>query len=310
MTKQTMVLDAAGQAFFARELEHVKARSYDVKFRELTFRSVFPIASDAAPGAEFITYQSFEQLGQARIINNYARDLPRADVAGKEESVKVRSVGISFGYTVKEIQAAQMVGRSLDQRKANAAQRAVETELNRIAYRGDSNHGLIGLLTDNNGIQRVAAPKPWSGAGAASPSEILDQINSWFSLIHDNSGGAEMANRLALPIDKWQMLHSRRFTDGGDRKSIAGWLVENSPYINSLDDLVWVDELKSAVSNQDVGFVYSFDAETIEFQMPEELVFYQEQMNGLEYTVPGKAECGGLIIYYPMAHRIITGLSA
>lgn len=38
--------------FFARELDHVKAQSYDVQYPEFTALNLFPISSEADPGAE------------------------------------------------------------------------------------------------------------------------------------------------------------------------------------------------------------------------------------------------------------------
>ncbi len=69
--------------FFARELDHVKSQSYDVEYPELTALNLFPISSEADPGAETITYYTYEKTGMAKIINNYSTDLPRADVNGK-----------------------------------------------------------------------------------------------------------------------------------------------------------------------------------------------------------------------------------
>ena len=69
--------------FFARELDHVKAQSYDVQYPEFTALNLFPISSEADPGAETITYYTYDKTGLAKIIDNYSTDLPRADVNGK-----------------------------------------------------------------------------------------------------------------------------------------------------------------------------------------------------------------------------------
>ena len=62
--------------FFARELDFVKAETYDVQHPEFTAEKHFPISHEVNPGAETITYYSFEKTGFAKIISNYATDLP------------------------------------------------------------------------------------------------------------------------------------------------------------------------------------------------------------------------------------------
>lgn len=305
------VLDAAGQAFFQRELEYLIGRSYEKKFGELSFRNVLPISTEANPGAETITYQMYEEVGQAKLIISAANDLPRADVTGKEHTVNVRTIGSSFGYTVKAIKSSQMAGKSLDQRKANAARRAVETTMNTLAWHGDDTAGIMGVLSTGNGIPRLASDKPFKGTGMATPQEKLDYITSWFNKIFTDTKMAEAANRIVLTPEDWSSIWSTRFSDGGDRVSLGRWLIENVPFLSSDSDIVAANELIGADSNgKDMAFVMKYDNEVIECHIPEELTFYEPQMKGLEYVVPCSAEFAGLIVPYPMAHLLITGLSA
>ena len=144
------LLNDEGSIFFERELEHIKAKTFDVQYADLLYRSLFPVASDANPGATHITYAVYDKRGMAKIINNYAGDLPRADVDGREVTVPVRTVAASFGYSRKEILSAQMAGKPLSQMRADAARRAIEEKLNKICFIGDAASGLYGLLTHPN----------------------------------------------------------------------------------------------------------------------------------------------------------------
>ena len=116
MSKQYKYLDSDLRhdgdetAFFNRQLEFIKAKTFDILFPELKARSVLPVDFSAGPGAESITYRQFDQAGIAKIIANYAQDLPRADISGKEFTAKVRSLGASYGWTLQEIRAAKMAG--------------------------------------------------------------------------------------------------------------------------------------------------------------------------------------------------------
>ena len=167
-------LDASESVFFARELEHVKAQSYDVKYPELTATKNIPVSSEAGSGAETITYQQYDAVGFAKIINNYATDLPRVDLVGKEFTAKVKSIGASYGYSIQDIRAARMAGKPLEQRKANAVRRANDQEVNRIAYFGDAKHGLVGLVNHPN-ITDYTLPDDGVDSEEAASTKFADK---------------------------------------------------------------------------------------------------------------------------------------
>ena len=48
-------------------------------------------------------------MGFAKIISDYADDFSRVDIYGEEESVKVHSIGVSYGYNIMEIRAGERV---------------------------------------------------------------------------------------------------------------------------------------------------------------------------------------------------------
>jgi len=104
-----------------QELEHIKAKTYDVMRRELRHREYVPVSNEAGPGAETISYYQYDQVGTAKLISNYADDLPLANVKGKKFSAPVHSMGIGFAYSVQDIRASQMANKRLEQRDATAA---------------------------------------------------------------------------------------------------------------------------------------------------------------------------------------------
>lgn len=53
--------------FFARELDQVKAKTYDKLYPELSALAYFPITSEVNEGAETTTYYSYDITGMAAI---------------------------------------------------------------------------------------------------------------------------------------------------------------------------------------------------------------------------------------------------
>ncbi len=79
---KSMRFDSAEDAsvFFARELDYVKSKTYDVVYPEFNALKLFAVSSDVDIGAETLTYYSYEKTGFAKIIQNYATDLPSITV--------------------------------------------------------------------------------------------------------------------------------------------------------------------------------------------------------------------------------------
>src|SRR5690606_26708345 len=71
----------------ARQLDYVKARTYDRKLPPMNGLTLVPQSSDTPEWAETITYRSYDSVGMAKIIANYADDLPRVDVTVKENTM-------------------------------------------------------------------------------------------------------------------------------------------------------------------------------------------------------------------------------
>lgn len=304
--------DAA--VFFARELDYIKAQSYDTEYPELTATSLFPISNEVNPGAETVTYYSYDRTGLAKIINNYATDLPRADVKGKPSTAFVKSVGASYGYSVQEMRASRMASKSLDVRKADAARYAIEYTLNRIAWAGDAENGLIGVLSRENDIPVfVPAANSEGNTDWASKTadEILKDLNDAQKQVAKSTRNVERPDTLALPADLFIDISTRQIPNTG--YTVKRFLLENAPY---LKNIVSAAELQSdatetnpyASENKNVAFLFKNDSKKFTIEHPLPFYQYPLQTKGLEVEVPCEARTAGAIIYYPLSALIIVGI--
>ena len=62
-------VDSAVSAFFTRQLEHIYAQTYDIRFAELKARRFIPVDTSVDSGAEFFTYRQWNMFGMATIID-------------------------------------------------------------------------------------------------------------------------------------------------------------------------------------------------------------------------------------------------
>ena len=305
------MFDADGAVFFQRQLEHIKARSYDVRYAELKARSLFPVSNEGGAGVTSITYRTYDQSGAAKIINAYADDLPRADVAGKETIIPVRSVGISYGYNLDEIQSSQLTGTGLDQRRANAARRSNEQVVNDVAFFGDAESGLPGLF-DNPNVPTGGVIDPGAGTEWVNktPDQILFDVNDLFTDIFETTKMVEQGNTLLLPPAQWSYIMSTPRASNSDT-TIGMYLVQNSPYLSSLEDIIPVNECAAANNPElstDGMVAYDRNPDKLQLEIPVELEMLPIQQKNLEFVVPGRSRLGGLNIYYPLSLAIATGI--
>ena len=300
-------LDSAETVFFERELEFKKAQTYDVIRAPLKAFELIPVSTEAGPGAEVISYEQYDMTGIAKIVANYADDLPRADVKGKEFFAQVRSVGNSYGYSLQEIRAAQLAGKSLEQRKSNAAARSQREKWNRIAFNGDDEYNLQGWLTNPN----VPSSPVDDGASTdtewdtKTPSEILKDLNDAVNGVVDLTNGAEQPNTVVLPIAQYTQISTTR-ADSGTDTTILDYFIQNSPFIDSVE---WANELKGAFTGGTDGFiVYDRNPDKMTLEMPQMFEQLPVQERGLEYVVPCHSRIGGVIIYYPLSQVFKRGI--
>lgn len=301
-------LDASETAFFARELESVKARTYDIKFAPMKALSLMPVSSDAGDGAESITYRSFEETGMARVISSYADDLPRADVRGKEFISPVRSLGCSYGYSHQEIRAANFANRPLTTMQASAARRANDQKVNELAWFGDTDYGLLGLL-DNPNIPATTVPNDGTGPSTLwttkTPDQILRDLNLITNSIIDLTKGVETPNTVIMPIEQYTLIASTPRSSTSDTTILAYFLL-NNPYIDVVD---WVPELKGAgTGGVDLFIAYDRNPDKLEIQLPMPFRQYPPQERNLNFEIPCESRYGGVLIYYPLSLAFGEGI--
>lgn len=301
--------DANEGVFFARELESVKAQTYDVKYPELTATRIIPVSTAAGPGAESITYHQYDAVGFAKIIANYATDLPRVDLKGKQFTSKVKSVGDAYGYSIQDIRAARTAGKPLEQRKANAARRAIDQEINRIGYFGDENNGLNGFINHPN-ITSYTLPTDGTlngttaGTAAAAkfvnktPDQVLRDLNGMSAKVLELTQNVEQPNTLLLDHVTHADLSSRPRSANSDT-TILEFFLKNSAYIKNVEI---VPELNGAgTGGVNVCMMYNKNEDKLTLEIPQPFEQFPPQPKGLEFEIPCHARCGGVIVYYPLS---------
>lgn len=300
--------DANETAFFARQLESIEETLYEFKQGELKYREFIPVSNRDNPGAMNITYRMFDKVGMAVVIAHYADDLPRADIFGREYTQPVKSLGTSVGFNTQELRAAAMAGIDLDSGKAVAARRAIRVKESGIAWNGDVQSGLLGLLSNEN-IPTLATLTGVGGFTWALKTalEIISDIGIMVSTVRSQSLGVHNADTLLLPIDQYNILSTRIVPN--TQVTILQWILNNSAL--GLTTIDWLPtELDNAFvsGTKDGAICYERSSEILEQRIPMELDMLPVQEKGLELIIPGESRHGGVVVRYPLGMLFFTGI--
>lgn len=299
--------DANESMFFARQLEAIKAQTYDVKRANLNALQLMPVSTDVPEGATTITYRQYDTVGMAKVIANYANDLPRADVTGKEFTSNIRSIGNAFGYNTQEIRSAIFAGVNLPARKAMAATRAHQEKINALAFTGDADHGLPGLISNTN-VPEVTLLADGTGSSKTFASKTADKIvrdvNALINKIISQSKGVHRATEVWMPVEQYALIATTQNSTASDT-TILQFLQQVHPGV-TFRQVVELDGAGASSADRMYAIENSRDNWAIEIPMM--MKMYSPQQKGLEFEVPVESRFGGVIIEYPLAFAFADGI--
>lgn len=303
-------MDANEVAFFSGQLEYLKKREYNVKYGSLQATQIFPVSTEAGPGAETIVYDQFDTVGVMKFISDYADDLPRSDVKGKQFSIIIQSLGGSWGYSIQEIRNAQYARRNLSSMRANAARRSNDQMVNKIAWNADGSSewaGLTGILNHPNVTKAAATTGGWDSG--ATPDEIIVDVNEAINSVPDLTNGQEWIDRVAMPNAKYAHLASTPRSATSDT-TILEFLRRVHPGVRFFP----INELKNVVNPRtgsgttNVALYYRADPDALQLEIPVIYESFPAQERNLSYVVPVHSRIAGFNVYYPLSVYVQDGI--
>ena len=296
--------------------DDAEAASVFFEYPEFTALSLFPMSSEVDPGAETVTYYSYDKTGLAKIISNYATDLPRADVKGKPTTAIIKSLGDSYGYSIQEMRASRMAGKSLDTRKAESARYQIDYLNNKIAWNGDAETGLKGVLSTDNDVPLYTVANGAKGTTSwadKTEDEILADITGMLKQMATVTKKVEKPDTLALSSDAYIEIQNKRIE--GTATTVLKYIQDNIPDIKQIvscpeldADSVETNPYAAASDGKAVALLFKNDSRKLSIENPLPFMQYPIQTQGLEVVVPCEARTAGAMIYYPMSLLIAVGV--
>lgn len=281
--------------WLARQLDYVVSKVYTRLLPAINADRLVPDDTSIPEWVETVTIMQYDAVGMAKIIANYADDLPRVDVRGAAKTTTVKTLGDSYGYNVNELRASRATGAGLDQRKADAAKRAVDLKIASIKLNGDPLFGLNGLFGNPN-----------------IPEAILPNLGDWATLTGDQiyanlvflagayqqqNLGVHVANFLELAPKAYIAASTKLITSATPMTPLSAFIAA-FPAITV--EMIW--ELTNAgTGGKDMALLYERSVDNLAHYYVMPFTQLPPDARNLEIVVDCMARSGGVQIFYPLA---------
>ena len=303
-------LDVGENRFFERDLQYIIPEMVNFDHALISARTVLPIDRRGGPAAQVVRFRQITKTGAAKIITDYANDIPFSNVFAEEFTGNVRSIAEAAGWSIQEIRSAALANVPLDREKSDAAREDMLRRENAIAWNGDATHGLVGIMTDAN-IPRTTVPDgastdpEWSTKTGA---EQVADLNLLVNTIPETTGMVEAPDTVLLPPAQYHLALETRMETGTDTTALA-FFVANSPYIKSMDDVIPVNELVGAgTAGVDVGIAYKRDMSKLALQVPLDIEQFPPQEVDLLVKTIYHMRTGGVTVKKPLSLHMIEAI--
>lgn len=302
-TLKQLRIDDAYTAILAGQLEQVKAQTYDVKYPGFKARQFLPVDTTVPPGTQMISYAQWDEYGMAKVIANYADDLPLVDVVARKYSSAVTVVGDAYQYSVNDLQVSALTGLALDQRRANVARRAIERAFDEIAAFGVPQQNMPGFVNHPN--VPIVAPSVGTW-GTASADQMLADLNKLVNTIVSSTRAIHTPDTLILPQKSFQAASQKYFGAAAPNVTVLQAFLNTNPYIRNIDQWPLLDT--AGVGGTARAIAYERSNEVVELAIVEEFTQLPPQARNLAFVVPCHASIGGVVVRYPLGIAYMDGL--
>lgn len=304
--------------FLVSQTAHIEAEVYKTQYPDFDYAALIPVDSSANEWSKVVTFFSMDMVGAAGWVSGAAKDVPLADVERAKFDHSIHMAGIGYEYNIEEINTARLIpGTNLTTDKADAARQAYAQFMYGIAFTGNTEKGLDGLL-NYTGVTAADAPADGTGSSRTwalkTPLQIIRDFNSLLTGIYTGSNTVEMADTVLLPVGVMLYLSSTPMSVDNS-ETILSYLLRNNIYTATTGQQLTVRaqrELDTAAAGSTGRAVaYKRDPKVVKLHLPMPHRFLPVWQNGpFNFLVPGIFRTGGVEVRRPGAIRYLDLISA
>ena len=307
-------LDANETMVLANQLEYLRARTADIERPEFKARRLVPITSEVDPGAETWAYAQWDRVGMAKVVANYADDIPKVATFAKKFVQTVETIALGYGWSWLDLQRTARAGVPLRTRLAQAVRDGFEQRIEIIAAIGITETGATGLLNSPN-VPAISAAPPATGSNPAwggpdkTPLEVVDDLLAMENAIINNTKGVRSADTLVLPLSKLNYIAQKSIynvANSNPTDTILSTFLAKSRSITNVEFWHFADTANTG--NTPRAVMYRRDPSVVHLELPLEQQELPPQAKNLSLEINSVGRIGGVAWEYPLAGVYMNGI--
>lgn len=258
-TYDQRTIDSTG-AFFVGELERFDKTLHE-PLTDQTWGRDIDLRTDVSIADETT---SFSRTGYAaagspspsgkNFISGTATDIPGIEVDVNKLTSPLFTWGMQLGFTLIELEAAQQIGRPLEQQKLEGLKLKYNMDIDEMVYVGDKALSKTGLV-NNADISVTNVSGAWA---SGNPDVILEAVNDILNDAWKQSAYAMCPTHLLLPPKQYTLLNqpvtiagSRSILDYISKDCMANGL-NGKPLV--ISPLKWLEGVGTGGKNRAVAY--------------------------------------------------------
>jgi hypothetical protein len=276
----------------AQALTMIKQKVVEQRFAPLLADELFPKNREGG-WMDYIQHYSEESFGNAAQIC-CAADFPRVSIDGRSFKTPTITIGSGFEVCYSDLMRGEAAGIDIAARLMAAAIRAIREQLNRYAFYGDTQAGILGIA-NNPMLGLLGMPMDASDC-ETDPRCITTMVKQ---AINNPYVTSSMANpkpdTLAIAPSLKSSWESRE-----DSPLMTRNMLDNILQGSSIRQIVEVPEFETLGPNgKRLSLAYKRSADCVEWRVPHMIETLPPRDNGFGYEVNIIARINSLWFYYP-----------
>ena len=292
----------------------LRARTADIKRPDFKARRLVPITSEVDPGAETWAYAQWDRVGMAKVVANYADDIPKVATFAKKFVLAIETIALGYGWSWLDLQRTARAGVPLRTRLAQAVRDGFEQRIEIIGAIGITETGATGLLNNAN-VPTISAAPPANGSSTAwdgghkTPLEVVDDLLAMENAVINNTKGVYSADTLVLPLSKLNHLAQKSIYNtapGNPLDTILSTFLAKSRSITNVEFWHFCDTVNTG--NTPRAIMYRRDPSVVHMEVPLEQTELPPQAKNLSLEINSVGRIGGVAFEYPLAAVYMNGI--
>jgi hypothetical protein len=288
-------LDAAETMVFTRALSVVKAKIYKKLYQGLKARTFVNVSNEAGPAVDTLFYRMWDSYVMAKLVSNYATDIPLVTASAQEFSIRFASFADAYAYSIQDIRRADATGTALEAALGEAARRGIEQSLDEVLAKGIPSLGTYGLLNHPNVPIVTLSVGSWTSA--TDPLNVVKDINQLVQAVVTNSAQFFEPDSILFPTAAWALVTQMPMGVTSPGETVMSFVRKTNPYLKNFDQWTKLDNASASGGRR--LMVYKKDAEAQEGEIGQEFEQFPAQSQGLAFVVPCHARAAGVIWRHP-----------